>query len=89
MNASFSLGRAHPTRLCPSSEPIALRTREVRSLTLDKGQRLCCTRGVVWLTQSGDAADYLLRAGESYTARTRGHVVVQGMNDAQFCVEEK
>jgi len=58
-------------------------------MTLDEGERICCTRGVVWLTQSGDGMDYLLRAGESFTARTRGHVVLQGMEDAQLCVEKR
>lgn len=89
MNVSLSWGRAHHTRVAPSPELIALHSREVWSGALRKSQRVCCTRGVVWLTQSGDATDFILRAGESFTARTSGRVVVQGMEDAQLCVEKR
>lgn len=53
-----------------------------------RGQRVICEHGVLWLTQSGDATDYLLPAGESFTAQARGHVVAQALEDSRLRVEE-
>ncbi len=89
MNISLPWGRADETRDSSSPELLGLRLREVWSAALHKGERIHCTRGVVWLTQSGDETDTILRAGESFTARVRGRVVVQGMEDAQLCVEKR
>lgn len=89
MNASLSWGRAHHARLSLSPESIALCSREVWSASLREGGRIRCVSGVVWLTQSGDETDFILGAGESFTARICGRVVVQGMEDAQLCVEKR
>ncbi len=40
-----------------------------------------CHAGILWLTMSGDAEDYFLRAGESVTCRKDRTVVVGAMRD--------
>jgi hypothetical protein len=54
----------------------------LRSFKFAAGQNLTCESGVVWLTQSGDGHDHILRAGQSFVARRRGRIVVQAMEDA-------
>ncbi len=60
-------------------EPQALQ----RLPSLRPGDLLTCTRGVLWVTQAGDPADYLLRAGEAFVAN-RGAVVVQALAAASY-----
>lgn len=71
-----------------SSCAAALPLHDLWSARLNTGESVRCERGVLWLTQSGDATDYLLRAGQSFTATRRARVVVQAMEESLFCVEK-
>jgi hypothetical protein len=42
-----------------------------------RGVRVDCSRGRLWLTQAGAAADVILRPGESFVANAEGAIVVQ------------
>lgn len=68
---------------------IALGAHQTWSATLPSGGRVHCECGVIWLTQSGEATDFILRAGQSFVAPRRGHVVAQamGVNGAILRVE--
>ena len=80
------------TRSAPAARSphrVALLCHAVWSARLHAGESVRCERGLVWLTQSGDARDYFLRAGESFTARRRGKVVAQACEYSQLRVEEK
>lgn len=41
-----------------------------------------CQEGVVWLTQTGDRADYFLAPRQEFTIRRRGKVIVEARQDA-------
>ncbi len=50
-----------------------------------KGRRIAVTQGSVWLTQAGDAEDYILAAGQSLRITRAGVVLVQPLKgDACF-----
>lgn len=66
------------TRAMPPA--IALKPRQTWSATVPAGQRVHCERGVIWLTQSGETTDFILRAGQSFVAPRRSHVVVQAIS---------
>ena len=70
---------AHQTAHQTARE-IVLPTRQIWSATLPQGARVNCARGVIWLTQSDDATDFVLRAGQSFVAPRSSHVVVQAIN---------
>jgi Protein of unknown function (DUF2917) len=55
-----------------------------------KGHRLEVTSGAVWVTQSGDTADYILSAGAKLTITHPGMVVIQPARpgSASFCWAE-
>ena len=52
------------------------------------GEGVCIRvlRGVVWVTQEGDLADYVLRTGEVLTLRGGGLVVAEAMEDARLMI---
>lgn len=68
-------------------EAVVLPSRSVWSRVLRRGETVTCERGAVWVTQSGDATDYLLRAGESFTSQSRGRVVAQAFEYSLLCIE--
>jgi hypothetical protein len=50
------------------------------------GSSLSCDAGVLWVTQTGDSADYILLPGDTVTMTHRGRVLVEAMRDAAFHV---
>jgi hypothetical protein len=53
----------------------------------NKKQQLAvsCKNGMVWVTCEGEMRDQILRAGRSYTPKTRGNIVIQAIGEA--CVD--
>lgn len=47
---------------------------------------LTCGDGQLWLTREGDARDYVLGPGDSVRLEAAGHVVVQALRSARFCL---
>ena len=70
------------------TESVVLPSRAVWSRVLRPGETMTCERGIVWLTQSGDPTDYLLRAGDRFTAQSRGRVVAQAFEYSLLCIEK-
>lgn len=48
------------------------------------GSELFCDAGVLWVTQTGDRNDYILRPGDTMTVTKRGKVLVEAMREADF-----
>ena len=49
-----------------------------------RGTEVFCDSGVLWVTQSGDYNDYILRAGDAMAVTRRGKILVEAMRDADF-----
>jgi len=49
-----------------------------------RGQQLECLEGTIWLTQSGDGRDHILRPGGSFIVRTKGHIVLTARSGARL-----
>jgi hypothetical protein len=45
-----------------------------------------CLVGELWITQSGDARDVVLQAGETFEPAPKGQVVVQALTDARVFI---
>lgn len=41
-----------------------------------RGMQIDCLDGRCWLTQAGDSRDHLLGAGDSFTVRTDGRLII-------------
>jgi len=78
-----------PGGRCPA--PSVLDRFDLRAGQVWRGraQGQACVRvlsGTLWITREGDAADYVLRAGETFRTDASGLIVVQAMEDAQMVV---
>jgi len=51
--------------------------------------RIVCRSGRIWLTQTGDSRDFLLREGEVFTATRRGQIVLWALADARIDVSAR
>jgi len=69
-----------------TSRKIHLSARQLWSGKAAPGIQLICERGSVWLTQSHDAHDYILRPGQGFLAPCYGKVVVQALATATISV---
>ncbi|MEN6466102.1 MAG: DUF2917 domain-containing protein [Syntrophaceae bacterium] len=47
------------------------------------GTVICCRAGVLWLTQQGDPADHLIRAGEDFAVSRRGLVLISALAESE------
>ena len=45
-----------------------------------KIQEIRCARGLLWVTQSGNGQDYLLRPGETFEPRGSGLVIAEALS---------
>lgn len=73
------------TRQPTTREGCRIPAGEVRTLHVPAGQWVRVVRGEVWITQSGDPADHVLRAGESYLVGAPGRLVAQPLTgDAEL-----
>jgi len=51
------------------------------------GVVVVCREGTLWITQAGDTRDHLLNAGERYTVRGSGVVVIEALRPADLRIE--
>jgi serine/threonine protein phosphatase PrpC len=51
--------------------------------------RIVCRSGRVWLTQTGDSRDFLLREGEAFTATRRGQIVLWALAETRIEVSAR
>ncbi len=50
------------------------------------GMTVTCEQGIVWLTESNDMQDYMLKPGRSLVIRQRGEVVIEALSDAAVTI---
>jgi hypothetical protein len=73
---------AHGVSTTVRAKEIHLQPGELWSGTVGRGTRIVCREGRIWLTQNGDARDYVLRVGEEQVTRQRAHVVISTFTEA-------
>lgn len=72
------------TNVQPNST-IHLQQRDYQRMNkVKRGSELCCDSGLLWVTQTGDRMDYILRPGDRMVVNTRGKVLVEAMREADF-----
>lgn len=75
---------AHPN-LVPDGET-ELAEGEVVSLDPHAGLRIDCLDGTLWITQAGEAEDFVARTGDEFVPGVHGRIVVQAMTSARVRV---
>jgi len=68
---------------------VLLQPRNVLTLNeVHHGMAIECKEGLIWVTCTGDAKDYMLQAGKRYIPRTKGSVVIEAIDTACVDIEE-
>lgn len=65
-----------------SRVPRALRARTTLPLHDQKGQRVACLEGQLWITQQHDIRDVVLEAGECFVIEKQGLTLLFALRDA-------
>lgn len=50
---------------------------------------ISCREGVLWLTQTGNPGDHLIRAGESFSVGHPGVAVISALEDSVYVVSDR
>jgi hypothetical protein len=66
-----------------------LPARALWSIDPKPGMVIRCVSGNLWITQTGDARDTVLHAGEMFTPAIKGRVVVQALTDARISISDR
>jgi hypothetical protein len=66
-----------------SEETLRLCRDEMIRLDVDvAGRVISCRKGILWLTQTGNRGDYLIRAGEGFAIDRPGVVLVSALEES-------
>jgi ferric-dicitrate binding protein FerR (iron transport regulator) len=69
---------------------LLLRPHELLSLeNTQRNMAIECKEGVVWVTCAGENNDHMLTAGNRYTPKTSGEVVIEALGKACVDIESK
>ena len=64
---------------------VLLKKREILDFGNDLfGTRIFCRQGQCWLTQSGDYRDHILGAGDEFTVRSQGRLILTATETCQL-----
>jgi len=72
--------------------PQVYRLRRNERIRLDgdmDGRVISCRKGILWLTQTGNPGDYLVRTGESFSSDQPGRIVIGALEDSVCFVAGK
>jgi len=50
------------------------------------GRAVSCRKGILWLTQTGNPGDHLIRAGEVFAIERPGAVLISALEEALYTV---
>ena len=63
---------------------ITLSRGGVLAVRIPRRLRTVCRKGTLWITQPGDAADFILAATQQYRSPARRKIVIQAIDDAEL-----
>ena len=50
------------------------------------GRVVSCRKGILWLTQTGNPGDHLIRAGEAFSVERPGAVLISALEESLYTV---
>ncbi len=50
------------------------------------GTTIICKNGTLWVTQTGDVEDHIIKAGDCYTSPRHGMVVIEAIGEAAVTI---
>lgn len=70
-----------------SNTSLKLQREDILSALKTKpGTTVVCEKGILWLTQSEDLKDYMLKPGEKMVINKRTNVLIQALSEAKLSI---
>jgi len=71
----------------PANTSLKLQERDfIRAEKTDAGTTVVCEKGILWLTQSNDLKDYMLKTGERMTVNQKSTILIEAMSEARVSI---
>ena len=58
-----------------------------RAPEITPGTTLVCEQGTIWLTQSNDYTDYMLKSGDKLVVNKKSNVLIEALSDARVSIQ--
>jgi hypothetical protein len=53
---------------------------------VNPGMTVSCEEGLIWITETNNPQDYMLRPGKSMVIRKRGDVLIEALSEAEVSI---
>ena len=70
-------------------DPASLKLQQrgfYRAAEVTSGTTLVCEQGILWLTQSNDYKDYMLKSGDKLVVNKKSNVLIEALSDARLSI---
>jgi hypothetical protein len=57
-----------------------------RAQKIDPGTTVVCEQGLLWLTQSNDFQDYMLKPGDTLVVSQKSSVLIEALSEARVSI---
>ena len=78
MNQIHSRSRSTSLQLLPRSF--------YHAQIIDPGSTLICEKGILWLTQSNDINDYMLKPGDQLVMNKKTNILVEALSESRMSI---
>jgi hypothetical protein len=70
-----------------SNTSLQLQRRDFfRAQKINPGTTVICEKGILWLTQSDDLKDYMLKPGDSLVVSKKSNVLIEALSEARVSI---
>jgi hypothetical protein len=87
LHASKSFSKEPNMDLSVQRPALTLETGQVVTLDGAAGRRISARFGSVWVTEEGNAKDFVLAGGETLVVKGRGRTVVQALQPSYITIQ--
>jgi hypothetical protein len=71
----------------PTSTSLQLQRRDFfRAQKINPGTTVVCEQGIIWLTQSNDFKDYMLKPGDRMVVSKKSTVLIEALSEARLSI---
>jgi hypothetical protein len=88
LRAAFSRIASSSSAAASQEREISLATHQLWSGVFLAPTRVLCHSGQIWITQTNDGEDYILRAGEEFVASPQSQIIISAFDAATVELKE-
>jgi hypothetical protein len=77
------------TAECDDGRRMNVAAGQIASFGSRSVREIFCREGTVWITQTGGAGDFILRAGDTFIPRVNGKIVAEGVEKSRIEIQPR